>query len=673
MRKSLIVAALPLSLAAANLLNINSEKVIFGNGRAVAIGNVFAEYGEYFLKAQKVVGNESNGVIVATGKVVLWNKSQTIFVKADKLIYNTRTGVIELFNARGRVKKAFFKSGYLVIRGKIYLFKGFCGSECADFQAEVCSRKFIYNDAEGRGTLKDATIKVEGHTIFYTPWYSFLTRRKTGFLPPSVGADYFGNFFYRQAFFWAIDRTSDATFTGDYRADKLYGLSVEFRKFFSRTVYLETLNAYYVDNAKGKYWWVGRDYYRKNRFLLSGKGFANGLKFAWDFPSDKDFYYDVYFFEDTLHYKSFAESYFEYWKENRFYSWNFKVAYFYNLESVDRSKDRLVAPDFTFYWKQRPIARGIYYDFLATFNTDYTENQSTVRFQLAPSLKFSWRWGSTPFSVFLKPYYRRYIYSSDSGNYYGNVFGVKLKATSLIYSLDLISTEDWNFSSIWDWVYEYQPFVHRDVPNFDYFDQNYRQNIFTLRSLNYLQWRGHQIAQVIFEQPYNFYSGYNFPTDGTFVKGHKLPFKLYYTFSTPNGFASWNGKIYYDYGLKKVILNSQGLSLNLVKTPVSSFSVGVGFTKSINHSGETLTDQYNYGFKARYKYWHLNARAYYDNILSKQVRSTVNVAYVKKCWSLSLNYQREFNRDLNKYNWSVFITFTVFGRGLNFFLGGGSQ
>ncbi len=668
-----MVAALPLSLAGGEVLTLNSQKLVMQNGRVVAVGEVFAKYGEYFLKADELVGDEKGGKLVAVGGVGLWNKDQSVYIKADRMVYDTQRGVIELFNARGRVKEGFFKSKYLTIRGKVYLFKNFCGSKCADFQAEVCSRKFIYNSTAGEGVLKDATLKVEGKTVFYAPWYPFLTRRKTGFLSPQAGVDYFGNFFYRQPFFWAISRSSDATFTGDYRADKIYGLSVEFRKFFSRKVYLETLNAYYRDNARGEYRWAGRDYYRKNRFLLSGKGFANGWHFGWDYPSDKDFYYDIYFFDQTLHYKSFAESFLEYWKDNRFYQWNFKVAYFYNLETTDRSKDLLIAPDFIFYLKQRPLARGIYYDLFSSLTTFYKENQSTVRFQIAPSLKFSKVFGTTPLTVLVKPYYRYYLYGEESGSLYNGVFGLNLKVNSLLYSLDLISTERWNLSSIWDWFYDYQPFERRDTANFDYFDGDYKKNIFTLRSLNYLSYEGSRVAQIIFEQPYNFYSGYNFPTDGAFVKGHKLPFKLYYTFSTPGGAASWSGKVYYDYTLKKTVLNTQNLSLNLVSTPLAKLTISAGFVKSIDHTGTTLTDQYNYGLSASYKYWRFKAKTYYDRKLSKQIRSSALISYNKECWALSLNYQREFNRDLDKYSWSVFLTFTVFGKGLNIFLGGGSQ
>jgi len=667
-----MVAALPLSLAGGEVLTLNSQKLIMQNGRVVAVGEVFANYGEYFLKADRVIGDERNGKIVAVGGVVLWDREQTIFVKADRMIYDTQSGVIELFNPRGRVKEGFFRSKHLTIRGKVYTFKTFCGSKCPDFQAEVCSRKFVYDDAEREGTLKDAVLKVEGKPILYSPWYPFLTRRKTGFLAPESGVDPFGNFFYRQPFFWAISPSSDATFTGDYRASKLYGGEVEFRKYFSQKVYLETLNAYYRDDAKGEYRWVGRDYYRKNRFLLSGKGFVDGWHLRWEYPSDKDLFYDTYFFEENLHYKSFAESYLEYWRETPAYRWNFKTSYFYNLKTTDRSKDLLIAPDFIFHLKQRPLTRGIYYDLFSSFTTFYRENRPTLRLQITPSLKFSKVFGTTPFTIFVKPYYRYYAYGEEEGSLYSSVFGMNVRVNSLLYDFDLVSTERWNFGSVWDWFYDYQPFERRDTAKFDYFDEDFKKNLFTLRAFNYLTFDGYQVAQFIFEQPYNFYNGYSFPTDGAFVKGHKLPFKLYYTLSVPGGRASWRGQIYYDHYLKKAVLNSQSLTLTPVETPAGKLSLSAGFVKSVNHDGEPYADQINYGLKASYGYWRLSAKIYYDRLISKNTRTTLVLSYSKECWSLTLNYQREFDRDLDRYTWSAFLTFSVFGRGINVLLGGGS-
>ena len=677
MTKTLLAASLlllPVGMVSADILKVQSKKLIVANGTAVAVGGVIASYGDYFLRADRIEAFENNGTIVAYGNVTLWNSDKTVYVKAQKAVYYTREQLIKLFNARGRLKDAYFKSYLLEIKGHIYLFKNFCGSKCGDFSAQICSKGFFYNSTSGRGYLKNALLKIENVPVFYTPWFPFLTKRQSGFLAPTFGVDYYGNFFYRQPFYWAIDRSSDLTVTGDYRSDKLYGVELEYRKYFSGDFYVDTLNGFYIDNAPGQYRWVGRNYYRKHRYLLSGEGYSGPIKFKWDYPSDIDYYYDVYFFKTQLHYKSFAESYIQFWNDDPYYTWNFKVEYFYNLESTDRADDLLIAPDFIFYLKQRPLWKNIYFDWETSLTTFYTQNSATIRFQTSPELKYSTDIGSTPVNFSVIPYYSYYYYGGNKPNgYYENVFGLQFTANSLLYDLSLIETENWNLTSIWEGTYQYQPFVYKQTPTFDYFDQRSRKNLFTLRALNSLNYRGNEVAEVILEQSYNFYTGYNFPTDGAFVEKHTLPLKVFYSIKPPGGWVSLSGKVYYDYWLKTVVLHSESANIVPIKTDFTSLNLSFGYVRSIDHLGKLYSSQYNYGIKLQHKMWNVSFKNYYDAIISKNVKTTVSAGYNKQCWSLSLNYNREYDRDRQQYTWSVYLTLTVFGKGANVFLGGGTQ
>ncbi len=673
MKKLSIVVNVGALLAAAgvagNLVEIKSQKLIYNATALSAEGKILAIYDDYYLQASKLTLKENK--LIGEGKVLLYSADKSVYIKAKRVVYDLKTKTIKIFGAAGRVKGKYFEAKEVEIKGNLYTFRKFCGSKCSDFQAEICSKKFVYNSTSGKGELKNAVLKVENIPVFYTPYFAFLTKRKTGLLPPRLGVDYYGNFFYRQPFYWAIDRTSDATFTFDYRADKLYGLETEFRKYFAKDFYVETTQAYYYDNAEGEYWWVGRDYYRKNRYLLSGEGYKGNFQFGWEFPSDKDFYYDVYFFEDELHYKSFAKSYINYSINERDFLLNFAARYFYNLESENRTDDLVSAPDLLLYLKPQRVAENAYFDFTGSLNGYYIHEKGFLRFYLEPRLRYSTVLGTTPVAFYLKPYYLRY--TTDDYDNYRNVYGVEFSAKGLLNSFDLVRTERWNLLSLWEGVYTFQPFEQRPTPNFDYFDLNSKANMFTLRGINELRYKGKRVAQLIAEQSYNFYNGYNFPTDGEWIGGHWLPLKLTYRVNTPSKRVSLSGKLYYDHYMEKVVYHTESLNLSLIKTVLGELTVNLSYVKSVDSEGEKSSNQYSYGVKFKYRRWNLKFKNRYDRMISKNVKTTISAGYVKECWALALNYSREYDRDSEKYHWSAYLTFTVFGRGVNFFLGGGEQ
>jgi len=670
MKRALLALAL-LSFAAAEPLKIKAKKITYGGSVAVAVGGVVATYKDLVLTAERLTADRRNSTVVAEGGVLLKSLDGEIFVRADRAIYYAAEEKIEVQNAEGRIKDAFFKSERAFIKGRVYEFRNFCGSKCSDFQAEVCSKKFRYDADAGRGELKSARLRVEGKTLFYAPYYPFLTKRKSGLLPPKAGSDPYGNFFYRQSYFLAPSPHWDATFTADYRSGSMAGGEVEYRRFFSRSSYLEARAGYYRDRAKDKYWWVGRDYYRKNRFFIYGKG-RSGSKWRYgvDYPSDKDLYYDVYFFEPDWHYKSFATSYLSYAEENEDLLWSVRGFYNYDLTSADRASDLLVLPDALFYLKQRPLAKDLYLDGVFTFSAFYKSNDAWTRARMEPTLRYSRLFGSTPVTFHLRPYYARYDGNATS---YENLFGIEGGVTALLYDLDLIRTENLTFSSLWEGSYLFQPFVHRPTPSLDFFDLNARQNTAALKSFNSLLWKGREVFQLIAEQPYNFYGGYNFPTDGRWVSGYWLPLKLYYKLKTPSARLSLNGKFFYDHNFGTTVYHTERLSAELVKTETVLFKLNFGYAKSLNSDLKAQTDQYSYGADLSYDRWRFKFLNRYDRLIGKTVRTDASVGYSKECWALSLNYSREYNRDRNEYNWSLFLTFTLFGKGVNLFLGGGTQ
>ena len=674
MKKTLALFAL-LSLTSAgfgNLLFLNATevRVLSNNQRVEALGKVKALYGNYRLKADRLVYLRNKGLLIAEGNVFLTD-GKGVFLRAKKLVYHLSERVIELFDVRGEVKGSYINSSYVRIRGEIYLFKEACATKCADRSAEVCARKFVFKRQKGEGVAYSATVKVEGVPIFYTPYYAFQTKRKTGFLAPKMGVDSYGDFVYRQPFFWAISPYADLTFTGDYRAGGLYGGGLQFRKYFARDSYLDTLNQLYYDDAYPGKWWEGRDYHRRLRYLLSGKGYKGNLTFQWELPSDIDYFYDIFFFDKDQHYKSFAKSFIQYTLNGERFNLNLKGEYFYNLTTRDRSKDLATLPDIYLYLKPQPLGEGFTYDLTTELTNFYTDNKSFWRYRLVPKLGWKHTFGTTPVAFYFKPYY--IYYSSTRYGNRKNVLGYSLTAKSLLYNFNLVRTENWNLFSSWEWVYKFHPFEEKNHPPFDTFDELSKQNLLTLRGVNSLNYGGKEVANFIVEQPYNFYSGYNFPTDGAYVNGKLLPLKLYYNINPPSGDISLGGQIYYDHHLSEIVYNTAWVNWTAVKTLTAKLDLDFSYTLSKDHLGEKQTDQYSYGLKLNWKNLRVEGKNYYDSLRGKNIRNSLSVDYNRNCWSVGLRYQREYNFDNNRYDWNLLLVFNLFSNPFNFLVAGGRK
>ena len=80
--------------------------------------------------------------------------------------------------------------------------------------------------------LTNAVLRVKGVPMFYTPFLYYPTKREdraTGFLMPTYGSSSLRGQSIHNGFFWAIDRSQDATFVHDYSSKTGQGVGSEYR------------------------------------------------------------------------------------------------------------------------------------------------------------------------------------------------------------------------------------------------------------------------------------------------------------------------------------------------------------------------------------------------------------------------------------------------------------
>ena len=89
---------------------------------------------------------------------------------------------------------------------------------------------------EGSGVIRGGTFYIKDVPVFYFPYAVFPvnTDRQSGFLFPEFGTSSRSGFRYMQPFYWAIDKSSDATLTFDIESRARIGFMTEYRKMFSK-------------------------------------------------------------------------------------------------------------------------------------------------------------------------------------------------------------------------------------------------------------------------------------------------------------------------------------------------------------------------------------------------------------------------------------------------------
>ncbi len=87
-----------------------------------------------------------------------------------------------------------------------------------------------------KAAMDDATLYLYDVPVLYLPYLSFayLTERTTGFLIPSFGWSRGDGVLYRQPFFWALDKSNDATFELAVESRTRAGMNAQYRTVWNR-------------------------------------------------------------------------------------------------------------------------------------------------------------------------------------------------------------------------------------------------------------------------------------------------------------------------------------------------------------------------------------------------------------------------------------------------------
>lgn len=202
--------------------------------------------------ADDLLMNIKTGELIAEGNVVF--QTPTARISADRAVFNTKTALGTFHNAsgiaelgeRGERNRSMFGT----LEPDVY-FRGATIEKVGADKYRITNGSFTtcvqptprWEIISGTATLRldhyvmlrNAVVEVKDVPVFYLPLLYYPIQeddRATGFLLPMYGSSLATGSSISNAFFWAINRSQDATFFHDWMFSRGNGVGAEYRYLF---------------------------------------------------------------------------------------------------------------------------------------------------------------------------------------------------------------------------------------------------------------------------------------------------------------------------------------------------------------------------------------------------------------------------------------------------------
>ena len=214
--------------------------------RVQASGNVFLAQSGRILRADTVAYDVAGDVVEARGHVVVNEENGDIHL-ADEALYNNRMRDGDINNlrttlndgSRFKAERGEHRNGNTTTMYKAsYTPCVVCGDEPEEAPAWALHAREVTHDREERRVkYRDATFRVKGVPVAYTPYFSHpdgTIDQKSGFLSPSLGFRSGLGAFVENQYYWGIGADQDATVGLMVMTEEAPLLTGEYRKRWER-------------------------------------------------------------------------------------------------------------------------------------------------------------------------------------------------------------------------------------------------------------------------------------------------------------------------------------------------------------------------------------------------------------------------------------------------------
>jgi LPS-assembly protein len=224
----------------------------------VARGGVTLTRGDMTLTADEVRYDREHATVDAHGHVVIVDPEASVDGEAAHLNLDDESGWVDSAQAVMHPGEYNLEGKRLdKLGGPLYHVNDgtFTTCKCGGLERPSWSIAGRETDIklEGHGVMRGATFRVKDVPVFYFPYFLFpaKTARETGFLFPRIGYSNRRGFQWEQPFFWAINKSSDATVAFDVETALRTGIVGEYRYALSRRTEGTFTLAYYNEQIRG--------------------------------------------------------------------------------------------------------------------------------------------------------------------------------------------------------------------------------------------------------------------------------------------------------------------------------------------------------------------------------------------------------------------------------------
>lgn len=221
-------------------------------------GEVEIHYSDYVLRADEVTYDSDSGQVTAAGHFTLDGGLNDDHIKASHGNYNLTsetgrfydvTGTTGLRAQGGRVVQTsaapFAFTGKMVEKASPERYLVYDGTittcELPQPKWKFQARKVVV-EVGGNATIYHSAFLLHGFPVFYFPYATHPVEREardTGFLIPNVGRSSTKGNIVGDSFYWAINRSMDATVGGEFYSKRGWSQRGEFRFRPSETSYVD--------------------------------------------------------------------------------------------------------------------------------------------------------------------------------------------------------------------------------------------------------------------------------------------------------------------------------------------------------------------------------------------------------------------------------------------------
>ena len=231
-------------------------------------GHVEIHYGTYSLYSDEMTYNSDTGEATGEGHLVLDGGPNDEHIESSHGSYNFQSESGKFYDVVGTIgvkmvggKSVLTSSSPFAFTGKTVEKTGpdhFVVYDGSVTTCELPKPKWRFDshkvmvDVGGNAKVYRSDFKIRGVPVFYFPWAEFPTQRlarQSGFLIPSFGRSSTNGTLFGDSFYWAINRSMDATIGGEYYSQRGWSQRGQFRARPSDTSYV-ALNYFGVIDRK---------------------------------------------------------------------------------------------------------------------------------------------------------------------------------------------------------------------------------------------------------------------------------------------------------------------------------------------------------------------------------------------------------------------------------------